>query len=261
MKAKIWAIINVIAYLGMVAVNALANALPLNGITTGEVSAMFPNFIVPAGFTFSIWGLIYLLLLIFVVYQLVMAFRGKSGTTHFISEIGPFFLLGSMSNAGWIFAWHFLQIPLSLLIMFFLLIFLIITYVRLHVGRSSANAATRYMVHLPFSIYLGWITVATIVNAAVVLIVAGWDRFGMTEPFWTIVMLITGVILASIMIISRKDIFYALTIAWAYFGIFYQHYFLAPDPIEGAVMSIVTVVILVILCVLILIQLLRGKVY
>src|SRR4030042_2082745 len=213
------AILNVIGFLGVVAVNGLANALPLAGKTTGQLSDQYPNLFVPSGLTFSIWGLIYLLLAIYVTYGLVQAIRMPAEETSYISRIGVFFIITCIANAAWIFLWHYELLPLSLLFMLILLVALVAIYLRLNVGRSATQPAEKYFVHFPISIYLGWISIATIANVTALLVAYKWNRFGISEQLWAVLMIGIGTVLALLVLFQRKDLFYALVVDWAVLGI------------------------------------------
>ena len=206
---------NVFAFILVVVVNVLANALPLNGKTTAEISDSYPSLIAPAGYVFSIWGIIYALLLVFTIYQALPSQRGKP----FLQQIGYFFVLGSLANACWIFLWHYELIVPSVLLMFVLLATLIAVYVRLQIGRSNAPLVEKLCVHLPFSVYLGWITVAPIANVAAAVVFLGWDGLGLGEVNWTILVIIIALIITLGVIVTRKDIAYSLVIIWALVGI------------------------------------------
>jgi hypothetical protein len=206
---------NLGALLMMIVVNALANILPLNGKTTAEISDSYPNLFTPVGYAFSIWGLIYALLLIFAVYQALPSQREKT----FLHKIGFFFVLSCIANISWIFLWHYEQIILSLAPMFALLITLIAIYLRLNIGRSDAPSKERLYVHLPFSVYLGWITVAPIANVAAALTAINWDGWGISDVAWTILVIIIAMMITLSVIIKRKDIAFSLVIVWALIGI------------------------------------------
>lgn len=206
---------NLGALLMMIVVNALANILPLNGKTTAEISDSYPNLFTPAGYAFSIWGLIYALLLIFAVYQALPSQREKT----FLHKIGFFFVLSCIANISWIFLWHYEQIILSLVPMFALLITLIAIYLRLNIGRSDAPSKEKLYVHLPFSVYLGWITVAPIANVAAALTAINWDGWGISDVAWTILVIIIAMMITLSVIIKRKDIAFSLVIVWALIGI------------------------------------------
>ena len=201
---RLFAILNIAGFIVTVIFNALANALPLNGKDTGELSDAYPNLFVPAGLTFSIWGLIYLLLAGFVVYQIIMAFR-TDGDSGFMEKIGPWFLISSAANALWIIAWHWEQVLLSVLIMLALLASLIIIYVRINSGNDRPKPAEYLFVRHPFSVYLGWITVAPIANITALLVDADWNRFGLGEQFWTVFVLAAAVLITLLVLIRRKD--------------------------------------------------------
>jgi hypothetical protein len=211
-------LLNILAFLGTLAVNALANILPIAGRTTGELSDSYPNLFVPDGLTFSIWGLIYLLLGAFVVYQARDLFGSSGRATELVQRVGWLFVLASAANMAWIFAWHHQRVALSLAIMVVLLVSLIVLYLRLGVG-SAAGTGRRLLVHLPFSVYLGWITVATVANATALLVSLGWNRFGLSEVFWTVLVVVVAAAITVLMLVMRRDSFYALVVVWAFAGI------------------------------------------
>jgi hypothetical protein len=209
-------ILNLIAFLATIAVNAMANALPINGKTTGELSDLYPNLFVPSGLTFSIWGVIYLLLAAFVVYQAAAPGRNAAD---FLQKIGPLFIVSSAANIGWIFLWHYQRVYASLAVMLLLLASLLAIYLRLDIGIQASSWRVKLLVQLPFSVYLGWITVATIANATAVLVHAGWNRFGASEQFWTVAVLIVAAVITLVVLFTRNDLFYALVVLWAFLGI------------------------------------------
>jgi hypothetical protein len=256
---KTLSILNLLGFLGMVIVNYLAVALPLNNKTTGELSDQYPNLFVPSGFTFSIWGVIYLLLGIFIVYQLLYAFRKNTQNISFLEKIGYLFFLSSLANLSWIFAWHFELVPLSLLLMLILLGSLMAIYLKLQIGIWDSSRSEKYLVHLPFSVYLGWITIATIANATALLVALGWNRFGLSEPFWTVAVIIIGIAISLTILFYRKDIFYCLVVDWALFGILIKRISADAVPVQ----NIITVVILglTVISLAIIVQLIRRKVY
>ncbi len=217
MKTKTLSILNLFTFALVLTVNALANILPINGLTTGDVSDNYINLFTPAGFTFSIWGLIYTLLGIFVVYQLILSFKNQR--THFVEKIGYWFIISNFLNSIWIYTWHNLMISINLIIMLLLLISLIIIYLRLDIGNSRDNKKVKMLVHIPFSIYLGWISVATIANFSAFFVSFNWNGFGLSETFWTVLVLVVAILLGIIFTIRNKDIFYTLVVVWAFIGI------------------------------------------
>ena len=212
------AILNLIFFISVIIVNGLANALPLNGIGTGELSDLYPNLFVPAGITFSIWGIIYLLLAGFCVTGLAAAFGNKLNP-EFLSRIGVWFIISCIANLSWIFAWHWKKVGLSLLFMLLILLTLIMIYKKLMPDYETANKPAFIFVKLPFSVYLGWITVATIANVTALLVHANWNGFGLSEPLWTVIILLTAVLITCIIILRHKDLGYSLVVIWAFLGI------------------------------------------
>ena len=205
----------VLALIATLVVNALSNALPLNGLTAGQISDRFKVFFVPAGYVFSIWSLIYLGLIAFAVYQALPAQRANPR----LRRIGYLFVLTCLANMSWLFLWHYEQFPLTLIAMFSLLALLIALYLRLGIGRHAVPAAERWTVRLPFNLYLGWISVATIANVTTVLDYLKWDGGGIPPQVWAVIMLAVGLVLALAMALTRADVAYVLVLIWAYVGI------------------------------------------
>jgi len=207
---------NILAWTLMITVNGLAgNTAILGGKTTGEISNANPTLITPAGYAFAIWGVIYILLGVFVVYQALPHVRDRP----FQKNIGWLFMLSSASNILWLFAWQYEYLVVSVVIMFVLLAVLITIYVRLNVGRAKLGWGERLMVHLPFSVYLGWITVAAIVNVAATLVSIGWDGFGIEPELWAVLMILVATTIAILVAVTRRDVAYELVIIWALVGI------------------------------------------
>jgi len=252
-------ILNLLGFLGTVVVNALATILPINGITTGELSDLYPNLFVPAGLTFAIWGLIYVLLGIFVVYPLIPSVRRDAQKVYFVQRIGPLFFISCLANIGWIFAWHYQIVPLSLVFMLILLGCLLAIYLRLNIGKSEATRAEKYLVHLPFSVYLGWITIATIANVTALLVNINWNTWGLGEQFWAVAVIIVGIAIALSVLFTRKDIFYCIVVDWAILGILLKRISPTVEPAQSVV--VVTIVGLVLITGGIIAQLIRKKVY
>jgi hypothetical protein len=197
------------------AVNVLAVTLPLNGQDTAAISDRFPIYFVPAGYVFSIWGLIYIGWVAFVVYQFLPAQKGNPR----LRKLGYLFALSCVFNAVWLFCWHYLQFGLSVLVMLLLLASLIASYVRLNVGRLQVGAAERWCVDVPFGAYLGWITVATVANISGFLYSIRWTGFGISPEIWAVVMLTVASLLGLGMALTRRDAPYLLVLAWAFVGI------------------------------------------
>lgn len=253
----ILSIINLAGFLGTVVVNGLATSLPINNKTTGELSDQYPNLFVPAGPTFSIWGLIYILLAIFIIYSVIISIK-KDATGSFINKIGLLFFLSCIANMAWIFAWHYEIVPLSLVIMLLLLGLLLAIYMRLGVGKKGPVKKEQYLVHLPFSVYLGWITVATIANVTALLVDVDWNRFGLSEQFWAVAVIIVGIAIALSVLLRRQDIYYCLVVDWALLGILIKR---LASSIPAQSVIIITIIGLVLITAGIVVQLARKKVY
>ena len=209
--------VNIASFIAVVIVNFLSNTLPLNGRTAGEISDALPSYFTPTGYTFSIWGVIYLTLLGFAVYQALPAQRQRP----FMTRIGWLFAASSAANIAWLFAWHYGYYALSPLIMVSLLLTLIAIYLRLRIGHPdpALSAADRLFLHLPFSLYLGWITVATIANVASVAAYLGWDGLGISGPVWSAAMMLAAVLVAGLLLYRRRNLAYAAVLVWAFLGI------------------------------------------
>jgi hypothetical protein len=211
--------VNVLAVIATLVVNGLANALPLNGQTTGEISDRFEVYFVPAGYVFSIWGVIYLGIIAFAVFQALPAHKHNPR----LDRVGYLFAASCLVNIVWLFLWHYEQYVLSVVAMLVLLGLLVGIYLRLGIGRVQVSAGERWLVHLPISIYLGWITVATIANVTVLLEYWNWGGWGIGEAVWAVVMLVVGGIVASLVSLTRGDVAYVLVILWAFVGIAVKH--------------------------------------
>jgi len=218
-KDRLLAFANTLGLIIALYLNFLAVSLPLNNKSTGELSDAYPNLFVPAGFTFSIWGIIYLALIGFVIFQLKVAFTKSKIPHHFIATIGWWFFISCLANASWIVVWHYQYMVLSLVVMLCILGSLLMIYQRLNIGMLPIRASERWFVHTPFSIYLGWITVATIANTTTLLVHLGWSGLGIDPQIWTIIVLIVGIAIGSAMLLRREDIAFGCVIIWAYYGI------------------------------------------
>lgn len=198
--------INLILFAGMIVMNYLATALPLNNKTTGELSDSFPNLFVPAGITFSIWGIIYLLLIIYCVIQ----FTGSNQIA--ISNISWLFGISCILNALWIITWHYGKLPLSLLVMLGMLVSLI--YINMIIRDLPLG-----LIKASFGIYLGWICIATIANVTTLLVNYNWNGFGISQELWTIIMIAVGALIVSITLYRLNNPFIGLSVIWAFTGI------------------------------------------
>lgn len=206
---------NIAAFLLVVAVNGMANAVPIGGRTTGQISAQYPTLFTPAGFTFSIWGLIYAALLAFTIYQALPSQRNNE----LLAGVGTIWKINCLFNAAWVFVWHFDFVLPSLLLMFGMLATLVLIYFQLNPGLAKATPMQKACLYFPFSLYLGWITVATIANISVAQNGLGLENVLLTEVSWTWIKLALAGAIGATVISMRADSVFILVIAWAALGI------------------------------------------
>jgi hypothetical protein len=231
---KILPAINLLGLVGVIAINALANILPINDITTGEVSAQYENYFTPAGIIFAIWSMIYLSLLAFVIYQFFPNSRDRN--TGITNKLGSLFLINCAANISWMFAWHYSVFELTLLFMLLLLV----TLVRINLNIEENS----WWVRFPFQLYLGWICVATIANMAVYLTYLGWKG----EMYTGIIMMTIAAALALFLTLKKYWIWSSLAIAWGLFGIYKKQMVLNP----GSVIQWMAIILVLILLIVVL---------
>jgi hypothetical protein len=206
---------NIFTVILALVVNVLANALPLNGQNTGEISDRFKVFFVPAGYVFAIWGVVYIGWIAFAVYQALPAQRANPR----LRRLGYLFAISNLLNAAWLFCWHYNLFGLSVLVMLGLLGLLIASYLALNVGHEPASTAEKWCVDYPFSMYLGWISVATIANITDYLYSIGWSGAGIAPQVWAVIMLAVATLLGLLMALRHRDECYLLVLVWAFAGI------------------------------------------
>ena len=241
--AKTAAVLCILAFTSMVAVNGLASALPLNGVNTGQLSDELPNLFVPAGITFAVWGLIYILLAAYVVAAAREAFRSADeGRRAWSSRDGALFILNAAANIVWIRAWHWRLIGTSLVIILVILGTLVVlerdTERKLLPSgplepdfseKSGSIALQRFFLTVPLRVYLGWICVATIANATALLVKTRWGGFGLDPRIWTVSVILTGLALALVFSVWKRQIAAPLVVVWAYAGIVLKRLQTDPD--------------------------------
>lgn len=233
-------VFNILAFIGVIIMNYLAVNLPINGVTTGELSDMYPNLFVPAGLTFSVWGVIYLFLLVYIISQSLSLFNGKKAPD-FVERIGSLFLVNCLANMAWIVVWHY-QMPLIALgIMFVILGSLIGIYQNLEIGKRKVSTRELWTAHVPFSLYLGWISIATIANFTTVLVDMGWQGGPIGEDVWAIIMIIVGGLLGLFVLTTRRDVAFGLVLTWAILGIYIKR--TATEPVYENIVTAATVAV------------------
>jgi hypothetical protein len=215
LKDTLRQITNLVTVIIALTVNILASALPLNGQNTGEISDRFQVYFVPAGYVFSIWGIIYIGWIAFTIYQ----FRPSQKESPRLRRLGYLFALSNIANATWLFTWHYNFFGVGVLVMLTLLSLLIASYLRLDVNSASVSRAERWSVDIPFSIYLGWITVATVANVTDWLYLVNWDGFGIPAATWAVIMLAVASLIGLAMAITRRDAAYLFVLVWSFIGI------------------------------------------
>ncbi len=196
-------------------VNGISQAGTVIANTVQEVANIYPIFFLPANYVFGIWGLIYTGLIAYVIFQALPAQRDHAD----LKAIGWTFVISCAANALWLVLFLSLQFWLSTVAMLILLACLIAIYQQLGIGRKPVSNAMRWLVHLPFSIYLGWISVATIANFTYALYDAGWDGFGIAGETWAALMMVVAGVLAVVMLARFRDVAFALVVVWALVGI------------------------------------------
>ena len=217
--AKRW--VNAAAFAVLLAVNGLANALPIFGVRTEDVSRTYDNLFTPAPLTFAIWGVIYALTAGFVLFQAGAFDRVGERSGQVAERAGGWFAAGCVFNAAWMLSWHAKRLGLCVLLMAGLLITLIVLTARL--APFAEGWKERWLVRAPFSLYMGWITVATIAGMSAWLTQRRWDGWGMAPQAWTVIMLIVGAVIAGWTTLARRDGLCALAVVWGYAGIILRH--------------------------------------
>jgi hypothetical protein len=201
------------AVLGSIVINTLSNVFPLNGVSVGNLSnTLFGSVqIIPANYAFAIWGLIYIGLIAFSIYQLQPSQRENPRLRH----SGYLLAIACIAQCAWIYLFLDRLFPLSNLAMLGILVPLMVLYQRLEIGRERVSRQERWFIHLPISIYLGWISVATIVNVAIGLYSLKWDGWGISPSVWTVVMMAIAAVIAAVVSIQHQDTAYVIVIIWA----------------------------------------------
>jgi hypothetical protein len=229
-----------VAYTFMILMNVLANVIPFNGLNTGQVSDRYENLFTPAAYTFSIWGLIYILLFFYVIDDLLDKNYKEKGS------ISLYFIISSIANGLWIVTWHYDFIGLSLIFMLVILFSLI--KIRSDINQNPQDRHKKLQRKIPFSIYFGWITVATIANVTVLLVSIGFENVLFSQVTWLNIVLILGLLISGLTLWKYKDIFYGFVILWAYIGILSKHLSL-----DGFSANYTSVIVTLIICLLLLI--------
>lgn len=209
-------ILMTIAFMAIVTINALANILPINGQTTGEISNRLPVLFTPAGYVFSIWSVIYILLAIWIAGFWI---RYKKNHETPAVAISFYFILSAAANIGWLLLWHYEFFIWSIAAMLVYLAALILLYLQ------YKNNESKLTERMPVSINLAWISVATITNISYVLTFHNWSGWGLSNELWAVIMLTVATALALHVRFHHSDIPFAAVFIWAFIGIAVKHGF------------------------------------
>ena len=205
-----------VIFLVIMYVNYLSGVGKINNISAGGVSGLYPTYFTPAGYTFSIWGIIYLFNLVFIIYAVLKQITGQSDYPS--EKIISLYVISCLVNIGWIFSWHFQLMILSIMLMIILLLILIVLYQEV-LDRSRKTVWEYIATVMPISLYLSWIVVATVANAAVTLTALQWNGFGIAGHYWASIMICAAAIINIFILIRKKDIFFNIVFLWAALGI------------------------------------------
>lgn len=208
-------ILNVVALIITLVVNYLSNALPINGINTGDISDKYKNEFAPAGITFSIWAVIYTLIIGIIIWQFIKATELKNKA---IKQFSPYFIANCLLNATWLFAWHYEQFAVSIILMLGIL-YTLIQLNRIESKELPTNLPQKWLLQSAFGIYLGWICIATIANITTFLVSINFNKLGLTDTFWTGGVIGIGSITAAMLVVRYKNIYIGLAVIWALIGI------------------------------------------
>ena len=244
MNIKILHTLNIVFLVGTLVVNYLANALPIGGYNTGQLSDMYPTLFTPAGFTFAIWGIIYLMQVVFTTYLAWGIYTSDEESEKIIKNVGFWYILLSIANMAWIFLWHHQLIGIALIVMICMWLLLFKLYTIVDQDWIEDNVNTTFSIQIPISIYLGWISVALIANTAVFLTSIGWNGFGISPIIWTMIILGVVGLVGMFMLYREGDTPFVVILMWALWGIFSK-----PDLPEGSPVARVCLIVFFVLLV------------
>ncbi len=217
MKTKTKAIVNLLLFIATIVFNALGVFGYINGLSQKVVSDRFDTFITPGPFAFSIWGVLYTLLLITLLYWLFK--HSEVNTARLLDAVSPLFWVSSVFNIAWIVAFSYELIGLSTLFILGLMVSLSLIIQRL----NSQSGIGMRLGGLTFGLYGGWILIATFVNVAAYLVQIGWNGFGIATEIWAIIVLVLALAGTWVVQNNLRNAVLTLPIAWAYAGIWYRH--------------------------------------
>lgn len=223
MNAWLRPFLTLAAVLGAIALNGYSNVNPPGEMNVGEMSnTIFADVLItPAGWAFSIWGLIYMALIAFGLYQLLPA----QWSNRKLAPHSYFLVLASLAQCFWIYLFLAQQFVLALLAMVEIWVMLLALYLRINHRPWNASRLQqrqraiprkeRWLIHRPISLYFGWISIATVLNVALTLFSEGWGGWGLSPVFWTVMMMGVAAELGLLMLLRRQDETFAMVVIWA----------------------------------------------
>jgi len=219
-KPNILQVLNILAIILTIIINAVVEIIPVNGVTSADVSAYFPSLFTPPGYVFSIWSVIYTLLIVFMIFQV----RSSQSDAPYLKTTSIFFVLGGIINTSWLILFHYAYEQPTIyaftpILIGLFLVLMLYTYVKLGIGKSSVPRAEKLAVHLPISVYAGWVSLAVIANIASVLNVVVPGIPVATQELWTALVIIVALLITMLMLVIRHDFAYGLVVIWATVGI------------------------------------------
>ncbi|MCW3117198.1 MAG: hypothetical protein JWM28_1280 [Chitinophagaceae bacterium] len=222
-KTRLLSVLNLLALTVHISFSYATQFKLVNTKDVREVSDQFTSLFTPAAITFAIWGVIYIGLVVFCIYHIIMAFRHLPGhaANEDLNRINYWFILNNLAAAAWLMVWTHEQIAGSTILIFFQLITLIIIHLRTGIHDTSGSIGSKIFTQIPLSIYLGWITIATVANIADYLSISNWNGFGLdySDATWTRIMIFIVVIITLLIVLIRGNVSYGLVILWALYGI------------------------------------------
>lgn len=205
-----------VAVISTIVFNGLSQTVPIGNQTSADVSNRYSTYFTPANYAFAIWGVIYLLLIGYGIYQALPSQRENPKAI----KIAWLFILSCVLNCIWIVLFQTDQLALSVVVIIAFLLTLMAIYLRLETGKSTVSNADRWFLQVPFSVYFGWVSVATIANVSVLGVAQQWgDLFGIPASTWAAIMLVVATVVGIFMAVTRRDVAYVMVFVWAFTAI------------------------------------------
>lgn len=238
-RVKALAIFNTLFFMIHVALSYMTQFKLVNNNDVGEISDRYESLFTPAGITFAIWGVIYTALAILCLYHIIMAFKHdrEHPANQDLSKMGLLFIFNNAATAAWLISWTNDRILLSLLLIVLQLLSLIAIHIRLHIADRDRESGSIVCTQLPLSIYLGWISIATIANASIYLVSINWDGAGISASKWAVIMIAAAVVITLMMVFIRKNVSFGLVVIWALYGIVLKHRDASPELYQLLIMT------------------------